>query len=148
MIIQVETREIVCQNCVAWFAITKWNSDRGGVRCPACGCDPWTKGKPSPEARAQVHCEDAEKEAAKLRERVEKAEARIDDYQRLHQADAERIAYLESERDGARNELEKCPHLDRDDVEAFGEGRFPSLGDDGPYEVWLRKLQPLTQEKI
>ena len=78
---------------------------RGGVRCPACGCDPWTKGKPSPEARAQVHCEDAEKEAAKLRERVEKAEARIDDYQRLHQADAERIAYLESERDGARNEL-------------------------------------------
>jgi len=43
---------------------------------------------------------------------------------------------------------EKCPHLDRDDVEAFGEGRFPSLGDDGPYEVWLRKLQPLNQEKI
>lgn len=40
---------------------------------------------------------------------------------------------------------ESCPHLERDDDKAFGVGSFPSLGDDGKYEVWLRKLQPLPE---
>jgi hypothetical protein len=38
---------------------------------------------------------------------------------------------------------ESCPHLDKDDVQPFVTGNFPSMGDDGPYEVWLRKLKPL-----
>ena len=38
---------------------------------------------------------------------------------------------------------EACPHLDKDDTEPFGTSSFPSCGDDGPYEVWLRKLNEL-----
>jgi hypothetical protein len=38
---------------------------------------------------------------------------------------------------------ETCPHLGKDDVKPFGTGSFPLLGDDGEYEVWLRKLNPL-----
>ena len=38
---------------------------------------------------------------------------------------------------------ETCPHLDKDDVEPFGTGNFPSMGDEGDYEIWLRKLKEL-----
>ena len=37
----------------------------------------------------------------------------------------------------------ECPHLDRDDTEPAGEGNFPGIVDDDPYEIWLRKLKPL-----
>jgi hypothetical protein len=40
---------------------------------------------------------------------------------------------------------EACPYLDRDDTEAAGIGNFPSMGDDGEYEIWLRKLKPLDE---
>ncbi len=38
---------------------------------------------------------------------------------------------------------EGCPHLDKDDTEPFGTSSFPGMVDDGPYEVWLRKLKEL-----
>ena len=38
---------------------------------------------------------------------------------------------------------ETCPHLDKDDVQPFGTGAFPTMGDGGEYEVWLRKLKPV-----
>lgn len=41
---------------------------------------------------------------------------------------------------------ETCPHLEKDDVQPFGVGSFPSLGDDGKYEVWLRKLKQIDDE--
>jgi DNA repair exonuclease SbcCD ATPase subunit len=44
-------------------------------------------------------------EVARLRAELEKANARVDDYERLHQADEERIAYLENEEKKLRSEL-------------------------------------------
>jgi hypothetical protein len=38
---------------------------------------------------------------------------------------------------------ELYPHLEKYDVKSFGTGGFYALGDDEPYEVWLRKLKPL-----